>query len=139
MSDSIIDRYAGRNGEDEATSGEPEQLEDLGSFGYLRGIRDRAIMLELRLKTGDVEAFPYSALSRVSFSRSDGITLHFGGTTVRIVGQNLDAEVRPNLRLLAGILRNRVSWILQLDHFVGKHGAISTIVIDRFELTPSSG
>ncbi len=33
--------------------------DDLGSFGWLRGIRDRAIMLELRQKNGNVVAIGY--------------------------------------------------------------------------------
>jgi len=115
VTDNILDRYSSvRTTADEPYSTDEDSAEDLGSFGYLRGIRDRSIMLELRFRTGDVEAFPYTALSRISFSRSDGITLHFGGTLVRITGQNLDTEVRPNLRLLAGILRNRVTWVSEV-------------------------
>lgn len=133
MTDNILDRYSsGRITADEPHSTDEESAEDLGSFGYLRGIRDRAIMLELRFRTGDVEAFPYTALSRVSFSRSDGITLHFGGTTVRITGQHLDAEVRPNVRLLSAILRQRVMWVgeSRSAKMLAAPGSVEAILID---------
>ena len=34
--------------------------------------------------------------------------LNFSGETVKIAGQNLNAEARPNVRLFAGILLHRV-------------------------------
>jgi hypothetical protein len=34
---------------------------------------------------------------------------------VKIAGRNLNAEVRPNIRLFAGILRHRVPWIQEAD------------------------
>ncbi len=134
MTDSILDRYStGRATPDEPYSTDEDSAEDLGSFGYLRGIRERAIMLEFRFKTGDVEAFPYTALSRVSCSRSDGITLHFGGMAVRITGQNLDTEVRPNLRLLSGILRQRVMWIGEADT-ITPSASLESLRIDKIDI-----
>ncbi|MCX7422667.1 MAG: hypothetical protein NT013_24440, partial [Planctomycetia bacterium] len=79
------------------------------SFGFLRGVKDRAAMLELRLKDGNSVAFDYGWLRKVEFNPSEGITLHFGGTdTVRITGRNLN---RPNAQLLRGIHAHRVPWI----------------------------
>jgi hypothetical protein len=111
MSDSVLDKYGIRSAASDTALGDTEQLEDCGSFGYLRGLHDRALFLELRFKSGDVSAFSYGTLVRIDFNRSDGIVLQFAGASVRITGQHLDAEPRPGLRLLSGILRHRITWI----------------------------
>lgn len=115
MSDSILERFGIGKNSGEALVDEPEQLDDLGAFGYLRGIKDRAIMLELHHKDGRVTALAYAQLSLALFDPSEGITLHFGASVVRITGRNLSAEIRPNLRLLAGLVRHRVPWIREAD------------------------
>jgi len=89
--------------------------EDLSAFGWLRGVGDRAIMLELRHKNGNITALSYNTLERVEFNPSDGITLFFGGQKIRVKGRNLNKEVRPQVRLLDGILRHRVPWIREAD------------------------
>jgi hypothetical protein len=47
---------------------------------------------------------------------------------VRITGRNLNAEVRPNIRLFAGIFRYRVPWIQEADEpsamAAGKEAAV---------------
>jgi hypothetical protein len=114
MNDSVFAKYLGRS--DEAPDpNDNEGLDDLGCFGFLRGVRDRAIMLELRQRNGQVSALGYAWLERAEFDPSDGITLHFSGKTVKIVGRNLNGEVRPNVRLFAGIVRHRVPWIQEAD------------------------
>jgi hypothetical protein len=45
-----------------ARDGETEAPDDLGAFGWLRGVRDRALMLELRRKDDSVMAFAYAWL-----------------------------------------------------------------------------
>jgi hypothetical protein len=116
MSDSILQKYAGRNGEQGPDgAGEGEAAEDLGAFGWLRGLRDRSIMLELRKKSGNVVAIGYGWIERVEFDPSEGITLHALGQKFRIKGRNLNAEVRPTIRLFEGICRHRVSWIREAD------------------------
>jgi hypothetical protein len=94
---------------------EPDALadaaDDLGCFGHLRGQRDRAIMLELRRRTGDVLAIAYGYIDRIAFDPSEGITIHAGGQSIRIRGTNLNAEVRPNVRLFEGLLRHRIAWV----------------------------
>jgi hypothetical protein len=72
-------------------------------------------MRELRPRDGNVTALGHAWLSKSVFDASDGITLHFGAETVKIVGRNLDSEVRPNVRLFAAIVRHRVSWIQEAD------------------------
>lgn len=110
----VLAQYTTKLGGSQAPSepeADPGQEENLGVFGWLRGIRDRAVMLELRRKDGSVAALGYSWLERIDFDPSDGITLKFAGQTVKIVGRNLDAELQPQVRLLAGLVRHRVLWI----------------------------
>lgn len=113
MDNSVLQKYTGRlDAEHEgASQGDDGALEDLGTFGYLRGIRDRATMLELRRKTGDILAVGYGWLERVEFDPSEGITLHLAGQQIRIKGRNLNAAVRPTVRLFEGITRHRVPWL----------------------------
>ena len=37
------------------------------------------------------------------------------GRTVRIKGRNLNAEIRPQVRLFHGIVRHRVPWVRQAE------------------------
>lgn len=88
-----------------------DSTDDLGCFGYLRGVRDRALMLELRKSDGSIMAIGYSWLERAEFDPTDGITLHLTGRTIKIKGTNLNAEVRPHVRLFNSITRHRVPWL----------------------------
>ena len=119
MSDRILNKYTGRPPEstgDEAAVSDPDGTEDLGAFGWLRGARDRCIMLELRKKSGTVLAIGYGWIERIEFDPSDGIRLHAGGKIIRIKGRNLNAEARPQVRLFQGLTRHRVAWIQESDH-----------------------
>jgi hypothetical protein len=104
------------------------------SFGFLRGVRDTAFMLEIRHRDGKLSAFPYGLLDRAEFDPSEGITLKFGGVTVRITGRNLGAEARPNLRLFDGILRRRVSWIQESDEATAMEAPQGAVVIEAVEV-----
>ena len=108
-------------------------VDDIGSFGWLRGIRDRALMLEIRLKDGSIEAFPYSWLERARFDPTEGVTLTFGGCQVHIHGRNLNAEVRPSLRLFEGITRHRVPWLRVADQAESMEMDEKRTVIDGVE------
>lgn len=113
MTDRILQRYT-RTDRDNAESpaDEASEVDDLGSFGWLRGVKDRALMLEFRQKDGNSVAFDYGWLRKVEFNPSDDIVLHFGGTdTVRITGRNLNRMTATNVQLLRGILGHRVPWI----------------------------
>jgi hypothetical protein len=115
QSGGLLDRYTSRLGATEVIQPETDLTDDLGAFGWLRGVRDRAIMLELRHKDGRIEAYAYAWLERAEFDPSEGITLKFGGKEVRITGRNLNSENRPNVRLFNGILRHRVPWVQEAD------------------------
>lgn len=99
----------------DALLAEGDLADDLGCFGWLRGVRERAIMLELRKRSGDVLALGYAWLESVAFDPSIGITLAFPGRRVFIKGRNLGAPVRPNVRLFDGVIRHRVPWIREMD------------------------
>ena len=117
MSDKFLQKYTGKSGDksiSSAATDEPEIADDLGAFGWLRG-RDRAIMLELRTKNGNIVAVGYSWLERVEFDPSEGIMLHMVGQKIRIRGRNLNGDARPNVRLFQGITRHKVPWIQEAD------------------------
>ena len=128
---SVLSRFGVSN--DNAAT-ENEGLDDLGSFGWLRGIRDRAIMLELRHKDGRISAFGYAWLKHVDFDPSGDLVLDFSGEKVRIRGQNLAAEVRPSQQLISGILRHRVVWSQEADETTLLEGGSSATVIEEIKL-----
>jgi hypothetical protein len=105
--------------------------DDLGAFGLLRGTHDRALMLELRFKDGKRRALGYAWLHDAEFDPSEGITLHFGGRKVKISGRNLNAEIRPNVRLFQAIVRHRVPWIQEADAPAALLAARDALLIDE--------
>lgn len=110
MSDrSILHRFAPQAGTDTGIhhlAANDEVAENLGSFGWQRALRDRAIMLELRKSDSNILAVSYGYLEQAEFDPSEGITLHVSGRKIRITGRNLNAEVRPTVRLFEGITRH---------------------------------
>lgn len=92
---------------------EPDGLDDYGAFGWLRGTKERSVMLELRKRTGNIIAIGYGWLERVEFDPSVGITLLVPGQRIIISGRNLNAEIRPHVRLFEGITRHRVPWVAE--------------------------
>jgi hypothetical protein len=136
MNDSVLRKFkTGPRAEAETLPNvEGDSLEDLGAFGWLRGVRDRAIMLELRRKDGSIAAFGYAWLNKLEFNPSDGVTLHFSGETVRIAGRNLNGEARPNVRLVAGIARHRVPWIQEADGPAAMSAAKNAVVIEEIAI-----
>jgi hypothetical protein len=113
---------------------EADTTDDLGAFGWLRGVRERAIMLELRKKDGGVTALGYAWLERAEFDPSAGITLTFTGKTVKLIGLNLNAEVRPLVRLFDGLTRHRVAWIQEADEPTALTADRRAVVVERIEI-----
>lgn len=101
------------------------------SFGFLRGIRDRAHFFEIRHRDGKVTAFTYSWLDRAEFDPSEGITLHFGRNQVKLEGRNLNLEVRPHVTLFGSILRHRVPWVQEADEPAAMSAPRGEVVIER--------
>lgn len=118
MIDKILDKYTGRDGGSGANDNEAHEesaVDDLGSFGFLRGSRERATMLELRRKDGGILAVAYGYMDKAEFDPSDGITLHLAGHKVRIRGRNLNVEVHPKVRLFEAICRHKTPWLREAD------------------------
>jgi hypothetical protein len=134
MNDKVLDKFTRGRPDEVASANDNEGTDDLGAFGWLRGVRDRAIMLELRHRDGKVSAFGYAWLERAEFDPSDGITLHFAGRAVKITGRNLNAESRPHVRLLAGILRHRVPWIQEADRPTALEAPCNAVVIEELNV-----
>lgn len=134
MNDSVLERVSARRLEERVASPDTDQPEDLGCFGWLRGIRDRAVMLELRKRDGNILAIGYAWLERVEFDPSVGITLHACGREIVIQGVNLNCEVRPNVRLFDGIVRHRVPWVRESDRLRGMTQSESAAVIHKITL-----
>ena len=136
MSDRLLDRYTGRrpadDGEQDGGS-ESDGSEDLGAFGWLRGPRERAVMLELRKKEGVIVAVAYSFIDRVEFSPNEGITLHCGQEKIRIKGRGLNAEARPQVRLFQGITRHRVPWIQEADASSLLRADKNAVIVEKVE------
>ncbi len=137
MRDSVIDRYAGRVADPTKRPVEElDSFDNLGVFSILRGVRDRALMLELRMRDGSSHAFGYAYLAQASFDPSAGITLHFGGSTVHIIGTNLGVEVRPNVRLFQSLLRHRVPWIRETERGESFLASAKSMTIDEIRIDP---
>jgi len=136
MSDRLLERYTGRrpstDGELDGVS-EPDGSEDMGAFGWLRGPRERAVMLELRKRDGAVVAIAYGFINRVEFNPIEGITLRCGQDAIRIKGRGLNSEIRPQIRLLQGITRHRVPWVTEADHSSALQAGKNGVVIESIE------
>jgi hypothetical protein len=135
MIDDVLARHAAKRASSEPAAGvEGDSTDDLGAFGWLRGVQDRAVMLEIRHKDGRITARGYSWLQGADFDPSTGITLNFSGEKFSITGRNLNAEARPNIRLFAGILRHRVPWIQEADGAAMIQAAKDAVVIEEVKV-----
>ena len=135
MSDKLLDKYMGKRTESSTDALEHEETENCGAFGWLRGIRDRSLMLEIRQKDGGITAFSYAWLDQVHYNPSEGITLRFSGKSVKITGSNLNTEVRPNIRLLDGIIRQRVPWIAETSGAIVSTNPLQGPQIDEIQIS----
>lgn len=127
---SILQRYVARTDDRLARDVEPDPVDDLGAFGWLRGARERAVMLELRKKDGAILAVTYGYIDKVEFDPSEGITISAAGQKIHIRGRNLNAEVRPTVRLFEGLTRHRVPWVREADSTL-REASSPEALIDR--------
>ena len=115
MTDSLIDRYTKRPASNGVPDEEHAAPEDLGCFGWLRGVRDRALMLELRKADGHILAVGYAWIERIELVPEEGIILHLPGRKVRIRGSGLNSDTGSPARLFDGLIRQRVPWVRESD------------------------
>ena len=129
----------GWNGRDKPRDEESSEEESCPAFGYLRGIRDRALALEFRYRDGNSEWFPYSWLGPWRFDPSVGLLLKFTGDVVTLVlirGSNLDALVGQGAVNLTdrGLQRHRILWVREMDEQELRRVGQSGPTIDRIEV-----
>jgi hypothetical protein len=111
----------------DADSLDAEESKDK-AFSMVSADRLQKVMLELRLKTNDADAFPYSYLVRARFNPSTGIHLDFGVAEVRITGENL----RP---IYAGLVAQRVAFIQEMDELYAEaEGRADGTVVTKIEV-----
>ena len=116
MPDSLVEKYSRRSLSADTPVAEPEIIEaDLGCFGWLRGVKERSLMLELRKKDGHILAIGYAWLERVEYEPERGITLYTPGRKIHLQGTGLNREARPQVCLFAGLVRHRVPWIREAE------------------------
>jgi hypothetical protein len=107
-----------------------------GSFGYLRGGRDRALNLEFRLDGGRSVSFPYSWLGPTRFDPSGGIALVFQGGDlflVKLRGRNLNPAREEGVGLYDLLLRHRVVWVREVPSAKSRQRPESECVVDAIE------
>jgi len=109
-------------------------FDNLDSFGWLRNERDRAVMLEVRRADGEIMAFSYAWMETAKFNPSHGITLNFSGTSVTLIGRNLNSEVRPAIRLFEGLVRHRVVWLQEADETTIAESSETDVVIEAVKI-----
>ena len=137
MSDSVLQQFRGKIvSEQPAHSPEGDAAEDMGAFAILRGVRDFARFLELRKKDGTVIAIGYSWLERIEYDGGHRMTLRFTNQIVNILGRNLNAEIRPNVRLLDGLARHRVPWVREFSERDTLNADKQGLVIEEIQLEP---
>ncbi|MGD9721486.1 MAG: hypothetical protein AB7O59_09775 [Pirellulales bacterium] len=70
-------------------------------------------------------------LDRAEFDPSQGITLHFGRSQVKLEGRNLNLEIRPHVTLFGSIIRGKVPWVCEADEPTAYGAGREDVVIDR--------
>ena len=113
--------------------------ESCPAFGYLRGLRDRALAVEFRFRNGNSEWFAYSHLSSFRFNPSVGLLLKFVGDVVSVVlirGSNLDTPVNGGMVNLTdrGFQRHRVLWVREMDQDQLRKVETAGPTIDRIDV-----
>lgn len=113
------------------------------SFGYLRGLHERALAVEFRYRGGNSHWFPYAWLGDWRYDPSEGLLLKFSGDLVYLVlirGSNLDKAVNDSgIDLIrAGLQRHRVLWVREMGEAdidaVGRTGpTVDAIEVAGFE------
>lgn len=112
--------------------------EECPAFGYLRGIRDRALSLELRFANGNSKAFPYSWLGPMQYDPSAGLLLKFVGDLIYLVlleGSNLNKLVNNSCSLYdRGIQRHRVTWVREMTRQQAGRAEGGEVAVERIHM-----
>ena len=128
----LHDRIASRRGA--ASDDEGDAFDDCGAFGFLRGPKDRSLMIEFRFLDGTSEALSYATLERVSYDPADGLTLRFLGVRVRVSGRNLAVAQSTGVSVLEAIHRHRIPWVREVEELRGRFYPADAAVVTRIEI-----
>jgi hypothetical protein len=108
------------------------------AFGYLRGLRDRALAVEFRFRDGNSDWFPYSLLGPWRYNPSAGLLLKFTADVVALVlirGSNLTALVNQTVNLTdRGFQCHRILWVREMDEQELRRVGQGGPTIDRIEV-----
>jgi hypothetical protein len=120
-------------------AGTPDEEEgETPAFGYLRGIRDRALNVEFRRAVeGDSFSMPYSWLGPSRYHPSSGVVMLFAGAELYLVtvrGRNLNTLAGGVSLYDRGLLRHRVTWVQEATSEESRALPESACVIERIEI-----
>ena len=122
----------------EAATAKDGEEDSCPAFGFLRGLHERALALELRFRDGNRETYPYSWLGPWKYNPSAGLLLKFTGDVVTLVlvrGSNLDALVNQSANLTdRGLQRHRITYMREMDEDELRQLGDAGPTIDRIEV-----
>jgi hypothetical protein len=138
----LAQRYphlAGRTGVPAADMKEDEGEDCCQAFGFLRGLHERALTVELRFRDGNRHGFAYSCFVEWWYNPSVGLLLKFTGDLVTLVligGSNLDATIEgKGINLTErGIPRHRITWVREKEEDELRRAGEGVPTIDRIEV-----
>lgn len=122
----ILHRHAGTHD----ASPHADSIDDRGAFGTLRGVRDRATMIEFRKKDGSVLSLPYPAIEQILYTPDDGIRIRAGGRDIHLTGRNLNSADPERIGLLVALSRQLVLWIQETPRSVALDAEKTRVTID---------
>jgi hypothetical protein len=132
-----MEALAGRGPQEAAKATDDAEEDSCAAFGFLRGVRDRALAIEFRYLDGNSDWFANNCLTSWRFNPSVGLLLKFSAdvvTQVLIRGSNLDAMVNGAVDLPHGIQRHRIMWVREMDKAEIKRIGTAGPTIDRIEV-----
>lgn len=134
MSDDLLERYrtTGEHAAKVVSLHEDEEPANLGCFGYLRGVRDKAISLELCKLDGHVLAVVYAYITRFEYEPEKGITLWLPDRSIRIQGTRLNTKL-GSVRLFEALTRHRVPWLKEVSRSEALGASEDQVVIESIE------
>jgi hypothetical protein len=108
------------------------------SFGYLRGVQDRALNIEFRRTVdGDEVSFPYALLAVSRHNPSLGIQMLFTGPELYLVilrGRNLNTVFKGMSLYDRGLLRQRVTFVREATREESRLLPETTCVVEKIEI-----
>jgi len=146
MDDKLLEMFQGNKRREAANVPHPpketahEAEEDrCAAFGFLRGLDARALMLELRFRSGDSGCYSYSLLASWWHNPSVGLLLKFTGDVVSLVlirGSNLDCLIGDGSVNLTdrGLQRHRITYVREMGEDELRRAGKGVPTIDRLEV-----